>query len=79
MIIQGKRRAVQKSTFPLGITSQEQWERHASSRHAQYAWRLLVLDKEIDEDEYQNMQIRLYLTVKLRHIDLPITDKNFQK
>lgn len=76
MVIGGKIKAVQKSCYPLGFSSQEEWERYASSRHAQYAWRLLVLDKEIDETEYRHMQTRLFLTMKLRNIDLARTDQN---
>lgn len=76
MIIGGKQRAVRSTCFPLGFKNQKEWERYASSKHAQYAWRLLVLDKEIDEKEYQHMLIRLFLTVKVRHINLAIKDQN---
>lgn len=72
----GKNRLVQKSTFPLGFKTQEEWEKHAGNRYAQYAWRLLVLDKEISETEYQHMQIRLYLAITGRHIALPRRDQN---
>lgn len=76
MIIHGKRRAVQKSCYPMGFKSQEEWEKHARNRYAQYAWRLLVLDKEINEREYQHMLIRLFLTMRVRGVRLAINDQN---
>lgn len=79
MIIGGKQRAVRSSCFPLGFKTQQEWEQHASNRYARYAWRLLVLDKEITEQEYQHMQIRLYLTVTGRHIAVPRRGQNTRR
>lgn len=76
MIIGGKQRAVRSSCFPMGFKTQQQWEAHARNQYAHYAWRLLVLDKEIDEREYQHMLIRLFLTMRVRGVKLAITDQN---
>lgn len=68
--------SIQKSVYPLGITTPEEWERHARVRANHKVWQMLVIDKEITEEDYGCFLTRLYLNLSARNIQLPAQGQN---